>query len=178
MKRLSTLGALFACLAFALAGLLWAAPPAAAATPGGVFVTGHDPDFHAGTLGARNIIQRAVAYVTYGKVRPRMLLVTDLRNPGPEYLDSRNGMRISGFTFDVADYGSRSGGVLDLHTVSFSNYDVIVVASDFGGWLRQDELNILNSRSGDIINFINNGGGLVAFAESGGARASTTKNRF
>lgn len=178
MKRIGTLGALAACFAFALAGLVSFAPPASAATPGGVFVTGHDPDFHAGTQGARNIIQRAVAYVTYGKASPRMLLVTGVTNPGPEFLDPRNGMRASGFTFDVADHGSGASRTLDLHKVNFSDYDVIVVASDFGGWLRQAELDILNDRSGDIIDFVNNGGGLVAFAESGGARALTTHDRF
>jgi hypothetical protein len=178
MKRIGTLGALAACLTFALAGLVWSAPPASAATPGGVFVTGHDPDFHAGTLGARNIIQRAVAYVTYGKAKPRMLLVTGVINPGPEYIDPRNGMRASGFTFDVADHGSGTKGILDFRTVNFSTYDVIVVASDFGGWLRQAELDVLKQRSGDLIDFVNNGGGLVAFAESGGPRALTTHDRF
>ena len=178
MKRIGALGALATCFAFAFAGLVWSAPPASAATPGGVFVTGHDPDFHAGTQGARNIIQRAVAYVTSGKAKPRMLLVTGVTNPGPEYLDPRNGMRMAGFTFDVADHGSGTRGILDLRNVNFSDYDVIVVSSDFGGWLRQAELDVLKQRSGDLIDFVNNGGGLVAFAESGGPRASTTHDRF
>jgi Calx-beta domain len=181
VKRIGTrLGALLVCSALALTGLSsWAVPPALAATPGGVFVTGHDPDFHAGTQGGRNIIQRAVAYVTYGKANPRMLLVTGVVNPGPNYLDPRAGVRAAGFRFDVADHGSGAAGALNLRTVNFSNYDVIVVASDFGGWLRQAELDILNDRSGDIINFINGGGGLIAFAESGsGGAALTTRGRF
>ena len=42
----------------------------------------------------------------------------------------------------------------------------MVVASDFGGLLTQAELNILNARSGDIINFLNQGGGLYAMGQS------------
>src|SRR5205085_312600 len=96
--------------------------------------------------------------------------------------DSRLAMTASGFsTFDVADYGSGQGGALDLHTVNFGNYDVIVVASDYGGWLKQAELDVLNARQGDIISFVNSGGGLVAFAESGrndSGVPSTTHGRF
>ena len=175
-------GALGVCIALALMGLAtWAAPPASAATPGGVFLTGHDPDFHSqASTSGRHIIQRAVAYVTYGKANPRMLLVMGVQEPRGGYLDPRPGLRDSGFTtFDVADHGSGQAGALNLRNVNFSNYDVIVVASDFGGWLRQAELDILNERSGDIIDYINGGGGLVAFAESGGGGQSlTTKDRF
>jgi hypothetical protein len=89
-------------------------------------------------------------------------------------------MNAAGFSgYDVADDGTGGGAIKDLHTVNFSNYDVVVVASDYGGWLRQAELDILNARSSAIISFINGGGGLVAFAESGGASGSqTTHNRF
>ena len=151
-------------------------------------MTGHDPDFHAvdpgpGTspnpIRAQHIIQRATAYVTFNKPNPRMLLVTDVRNPGSiDFIDSRLGLQAAGFAFDVADYGSGQQGALDLHTISLSDYDVIVVASDFGGWLRQDELDILNSRRSEIINYINNGGGLVALAESGSHGSLTTHGRF
>src|ERR1043166_9883141 len=79
---------------------------------GGVFITGHDPDYHAlGSVGARHIIQRAIAYVTVDIPNPRILLVTDLRNPGGDQVDSRLGMAAAGFTFDVADYGSGTPGV-------------------------------------------------------------------
>jgi uncharacterized membrane protein len=139
--------------------------------PGGIFLTGHDPDDHAqggNAAGAQHIIQRAIAYVTNNRTNPHILLVTDLRNPGGDEADSRVGLQDAGFSsFDVADYGSGTAGVLDLHTVNFKNYDVVVVASDYGGWLRQDELDILNARSGDLINYVNGGGSIVAFAESG-----------
>ena len=55
-------------------------------------------------------------------------------------------MRVSGFP-DVRRRRRRHrrNGVLDLRTVDFGSYDVVVAASDFGGWLRQSELDILNA---------------------------------
>jgi hypothetical protein len=152
-------------------------------TSGGIFVTGHDPDYHASVggnkVGAQHIIQSAIAYVTNTNTTVnnnnnvskslRILLVTDLRNStGLGYNDPRLGMEAAGFSkFDVADYGSNTPGVLNLHTVNFTSYNVVVVASSFGGWLRQDELAILNNRTADLISYVNKGGGLVAFAEPG-----------
>src|SRR6267378_2032967 len=166
-----------------LAMSVFAAVPSRAATPGGIFLTGHDPDFHSvggNTTGAQHIIQRAVSFVTSGIASPRLLLVTDVHSPGSGYIDPRLGMNAAGFSgYDVADDGTGGGAIKDLHTVNFSNYDVVVVASDYGGWLRQAELDILNARSSAIISFINGGGGLVAFAESGGGGQNlTTHNRF
>ena len=148
-------------------------------TVGGVFVTGHDPDFHAfqgpNQAGAQHIIQRAIAAVTRAKANPKVLLVMDVRDPGSGSSDPRSGMTAAGFTaFDLADYGSGTAGVLDLRTVPFANYDVVVVASDFGGWLRQAELDVLNGRAGDIATYLSHGGGLVAFAESGASNLTVT----
>jgi hypothetical protein len=166
-----------------LAMSVFAAVPSHAATPGGIFLTGHDPDFHSvggNTTGAQHIIQRAVSFVTSAIASPRLLLVTDVHSPGAGYIDPRLGMNAAGFSgYDVADDGTGGGAIKDLHTVNFSNYDVVVVASDYGGWLRQAELDILNARSSAVISFINGGGGLVAFAESGGASGTqTSHNRF
>lgn len=150
---------------------------------GGIYVTGHDPDYHAfiggNATGAQHILQRAVGWVTFGKTAPKMLLVTDLNNPGGDQSDPRFGLTAAGFTYDVADDGS-SGQVLDVHTVDFTKYDVVVVASDYGGWLRQSELDILNARSTALISFVNNGGGLVALAECGcrGNGTGTTHDRY
>lgn len=146
--------------------------------PGGVFVTGHDPDFHAvsgNTTGARNIIKRAVEYVTYNKENPNLLLVTDVRPKGGGFIDSRRGISTVYSDYDVADYGSGAAGVLDLRKVDFSRYDAIIVASDFGGWLRQEEVDVLMERQDELIEYVNNGGGLIAFAEDG---HHVTKNRF
>lgn len=161
--------------------------PTAPRNHGGVFVTGHDPDFH-GVAGpaqtaAQHIIQRSISAVTGSNPNPRILLVTDVRSPGGTHVDSRQGLAAAGFTtFDVADYGSGTSGVLDLHNVNFANYDVVLVASDDGGWLRQDELDILDARASDITAYVNGGGGLVALAEAGlagdGAPALTTHGQY
>ena len=67
---------------------------AAAPTPGGIFITGHDSDFHAlqgpNVTGARNIITKALGYVTQDKTGLRVLLVTDLHSPGGGYSDPRS----------------------------------------------------------------------------------------
>ena len=165
----------------AVAALLTAA--SASAWAGGVFVTGHDPDFHAyvsdNDLGAQHIIQDGLKYVTGGNLSKGILLVTDLSDPGGGYSDPRLGLTAAGYTYSVADYGSGTAGVLNLNLVNFSDYSAVVVASDFGGWLRQRELSILDARSNDILNYINGGGGLVAFAESGpGAPGLTTGGEF
>ena len=150
---------------------------------GGIYITGHDPDYHGylglNKTGAQDILQRAVGWVTFGKTSPKMLLVTDLNNPGGDQSDPRLGLTAAGFTYDVADDGS-SGQVLDVHKVDFTKYGVIVVASDYGGWLRQSELDLLNGRSTDLIAFVNAGGGLVALAECGcrGNGTGTTHNRY
>ena len=148
---------------------------------GGIFVTGHDSDFHGyqggNTAGAQHIIQQGLAFATNNNVS-NVLLVTDLTNPGVGYSDPRLGLTAAGITYSVADDGTAGGSVLNLQTVNFSNYSAIVVASDFGGWLRQSELNILDSRSGDLVNYLNGGGGLVAFAESGAPYGLTTHGEF
>jgi hypothetical protein len=167
-------------LVFVICSLLasFAALPARA---GGLFVTGHDPDFHAfqggNTTGAQHIIQQSLDFVTNNHVGS-ILLVTDLVNPGGGYSDPRLGMTAAGFTFDVADNGAAGGAVKNLSTVNFSDYSAVVIASDFGGWLRQSELDILNARSTDLINYLNSGGGVVAFAESGPPFGLTTHGEF
>jgi hypothetical protein len=167
VKRLLTVFSLCATLVLALA---LAVAPGAGAAPGGVFITGHDPDFHAqagNVVGARNIIRRAVEFVTSNNPSPSMLVVSSRIPVPPGHLDSVTGMTVTGYSgFAVA--AAPGQGVLDLNTVDFSNYDVIVVVSDFGGLLRQAELNILNARSSDLIDYVNDGGGLVALAESNG----------
>jgi hypothetical protein len=67
-----------------------------------------------------------------------------------------------------AAFGSSNPAYLDITTVDFAAYDVVVIASDFGGWLRQAELDALTARSEELIDYVNAGGGLVGFAESGG----------
>jgi RHS repeat-associated protein/uncharacterized repeat protein (TIGR01451 family) len=147
------------------------------ATPGGVFITGHDPDGHAwrgdNTTGAQHILQRSVSYVTFGRNNPRILLATSLI-PVPSDADSRPGMIASGFNvFDVADDGTAGAPTLDLHTVDFSKYDVIIT----GSGILQSELDLLNLRASELANFVNTGGGIVALSEGGG-HGNTSHDRF
>jgi PEP-CTERM motif len=164
----------------AVAMMLGGGGQAKAGIVGSIFLTGHDPDFHAfeggNQTGAQHINQDAIAFVTdpafntfAASGNNRFLLVMDATNPGAGYSDPRLGLNISGFTgkYDVADNGAAGGSILNLNTVNFSNYNAIVIASDFGGWLKQSEVNILDARSSDIIKYLNAGGGLYAMAESG-----------
>ena len=142
----------------------------AATQPGGIFVTGHDADCHAivgefNAVGAQHILQRAIAYVTHDAPDPHLLLVSD-RRPGTVNCDPLDALQVSGFTHvTLADDGSANSGVLDLHTVDFRAYAAVVVASSPAGWLRQEELDILNARAADLQAYINGGGGLVAQSE-------------
>ena len=49
---------------------------------------------------------------------------------------------------------------------TLDDYSAIVVASDHGGMLTSAELSFLNGHAGDIIDYLNGGGGLYAEAES------------
>lgn len=67
--------------------------------------------------------------------------------------------------------------MLDLHAVDLTAYDCVIVASDHGGWLRQEELDIFIPRSGEIFAFVRGGGGLVVLSE-GGNDALTTHDPY
>ena len=143
--------------------------------PGAIFLTGHDPDAHPGSTGARAILQRAVAFVAPNRPDPRMLLVTGLVDPGLPHSDPRDGLSAAGFTFDVADADGLTS--TSLASVDFEDYDVVMVASDAAGWLRQQELDVLVGRRESLQAFVNRGGGLVALAE-GGEDALTSRDRY
>jgi hypothetical protein len=155
------------------------------AMAGSVFLTGHDPDFHASlggnTTGARNINQVAITYVTdsafnsyYAGGVTKFLFVESTISPPPGYTVGKNGIIASGYVegtdFDAVDASGLNAALNQLGTT----YGAIVVASDFGGILTQAELDILNNRSSDIISFLNNGGGLYAMAESDGGGTGLT----
>ena len=163
----------------AIAGLLAGVPAAA----GGIFITGHDSDWHAAyngglsaLVGPQHIVQTSINYVTGAKVNPHILYVTDDLGVGLDSLPSQAGLTLSGFTnFDLADDGTNH---IDVGTVNFANYDAIVVASSGGGQLHQSELDKLNARAADFVTYINAGGGLVAFAESTQYPGGTTHNLY
>jgi len=145
---------------------------------GSIFLTGHDPDFHAflggNATGARDITNTAINFITdpafntfaAGGVHKFMYVTSDIAPPAG-YIDGTQGIIASGYVegtdFDEVNAAGLNAALNNLGTT----YDAIVVASDFGGILTQAELDILDARSADIINFLNAGGGIYAMAESG-----------
>lgn len=153
---------------------------ASQAWAGAIFLTGHDPDFHASnsagtavdSIGAVHINQVAIDYImdsTYNTFTAsgvnKFLFVESSISPPAGHRVGKNGIIQSGFVegtdFIHAD-ASTLGAQLDLLGTEYAG---IVVASDFGGLLTQAELDILNTRSSDIIDFLNLGGGIYAMAE-------------
>jgi hypothetical protein len=149
---------------------------AARAEAGSIFLTGHDPDFHAflgGHIdGARNINQAAINFIMDPAANPFsdlpfIFVESNLAPPGGHTF-GETGIALSGYVAG-ADYVNHDATTLGVALDGLGTlYGGIVVASDFGGNLRQAELDILNARSADIIAFLNSGGGLYAMAESNG----------
>jgi hypothetical protein len=163
-----------------VAALLCAAP----AWAGSIFLTGHDPDFHAtlggNTTGAINITNAAINFITDPAFNPfsnsgihKFLFVESSIAPPPGHTVGLNGIVAAGYTEGVdfvhADASTLGAELLNLGTT----YDAIVIASDFGGVLTQAELDILNLQSAVIKAFIEAGGGLYAMAESNGGAGLT-----
>ncbi|GMR23681.1 MAG: hypothetical protein BMS9Abin37_2135 [Acidobacteriota bacterium] len=156
-------------LAVVVASTAWSGP---------VFLTGHDPDFHApGTAGAKNLLRSGLAFVTGGVYVPSttftlggkfLWVESRIGDPGlPSvpggHLIGENGLTSLGLALGT-DYDRVNAA--ELPAIDFSDYAAIAVASSFGGLLRQGELDALIARSGDIEAFINSGGGLFASSES------------
>jgi hypothetical protein len=140
---------------------------------GSIFLTGHDPDFHAtlggNTVGAININKTAISFVTdpgfntfkAGGVNKFLFVESSISPPGGHTV-GENGIIASGYTAGV-DFVHVDASTLNTALNALgTTYNAIVIASDFGGILTQAELDILNARSTDIISFLNAGGGLYA----------------
>jgi len=159
------------------------------AVAGAIFITGHDPDFHAQTSaepGAQTLLRTGLNYARNGNgtvaSNPAALPVlwiesnpaTDGGIPGGHRF-GLNGLRNIGYLavgeVGVAPEGryvfANAATLTDAFwaTVTTANYSAIGVASTFGGILRQAELDNLNGHSADIATFFNAGGGIFAAAE-------------
>ncbi len=155
---------------------------------GSVFLTGHDPDFHASlggnAAGAQNINIVAISFVmdpafnpfVAGGINQFLFVQSNIAPPGG-HTNGLNGIIASGFIlgtdFEHHDATTLNDELDELGT----SYSAIVIASDFGGILTQAELDILNARSADIITFLNAGGGLYALAESNSGAHLTPNGR-
>ena len=159
------------------------------ARAGSIFLTGHDSDFHAAVPpdsdgedhhnnaeGARHFNQIAIDFILDPLYNPfaaagigKFLFVeADEEDANFPYspLLGKQGLLAGGFVEGV-DFDQRGADdLLPALAQLGTTYSGIVVASDCGGSLRQDELDILNGRSGAIMDFLNAGGGLFAMAES------------
>ena len=158
---------------------------AARAEAGAIFLTGHDPDFHAiegaNSLGAMNINTTAIDFILdplfnpFVATAPKFLFVESKGTVPALHTQGKTGIVVSGYgegvDFDHHDFSTLDAALDLLGTVG--GYSGIVVASDFGGILRQAELDILNDRKIDIINFLNAGGGLYAMSEGNGGAGLT-----
>jgi hypothetical protein len=140
---------------------------------GSIFVSGHDSDYHASqgsnATGSQAIIQSALTYTRDGSLLPVLFLQSNLDNLTlGDHVNSEDGLIASGYTagntpgnhFVVVDDGA-------FPTINLSLFSAIFVPSDHGGTLTGNDLQALNARSNDIIQYLNAGGGLVAFAEDG-----------
>lgn len=169
-----------ACMAWAVA-----ASAGSAFGAGSIFLTGHDPDFHAvlggNTLGAQRINQVAISFVQapaynpFVAAAPKFLLVESSMSPPGGHTVGEAGIAASGYVaglnYDKHDASTLNAALNLLGTPG--GYSAIVVCSDFGGILTQAELDILNARAGDIGTFINAGGGIYAMAEGNGGAGLT-----
>jgi hypothetical protein len=152
---------------------------------GSVFVTGHDPIWHAGLggnfAGAINLARTGIEYARNGSSLPFLFIESSGPvPPGNAYT--------APFLTSALGYSAGSYTVMNFATLmslpdfraALNSYSAIVVASDHGGMLSGAELGFLNSHSADILSYLNAGGGLYAEAESDatGQIGSTTPFGF
>ena len=155
----------------------FSAQQASAAVSGNFFLTCHDPDFHSflggNQLGSRNIINKGVDFIqdpafnTFVSGGTDLILFVESKGSVPGgHTNGVNGFTAAGYTLGV-DFEHHDASTLNAELdLLGTKYSSIVVASDFGGILRQAELDILIARSADIISFLNAGGGIYVMAES------------
>ena len=160
----------------ALTMTLFLAPAFAWAGP--IFLTGHDPDFHAqDSAGAKNLLRQGLNFVTGGTFddgpATKFLWVESRISPPAGYRVGELGLNSIGLTLGT-NYDRVNAA--ELATVNFSNYTAIAIASSFGALLGQAELNGLIARKADITAFVNSGKGLLALAECFPASGSCLAN--
>jgi len=155
----------------------FSAQQASAVVSGNFFLTCHDPDFHSfvggNNLGSRHLITKGVNFIqdpafntfVNGGITKILFVESKISPPGG-HVNGVNGFTAAGYVLGV-DFEHHDATDLNAElNLLGTKYSSIVVASDFGGVLTQAELNILNARSADIVNFLNAGGGIYVMAES------------
>ena len=152
-------------------GLIFGAPQLGHA--GNVFLSGHDPDFHAllgsNASGAQDIIERGLDFVRDSNTAPILLLESGTENLAlGDHSDSEQGLIASGYTS-----GSTPGNhyvkvsAAQFATTDLALYSALFIPSDHGGTLTGNDLAALDGRAAAIAAYLAEGGGLIAFAEDG-----------
>ncbi len=133
---------------------------------GPIFLTGHDPDFHAqSSAGAQNLLRSGLDFVTGNTTTTssERFLWVESRIPVPGgHLVGEQGLNAIGLSL-----GSQydRANATELAAIDFADYTAVVIASSFGGLLTRAELDALITRKDDLADFVNAGGGLMALAE-------------
>lgn len=145
---------------------------AVSASAGSVFVTGHDPIWHSAlgpaTTSGINLATTGIEYARNGSALP-FLFIESKTTPVPS-----GNAHTASFLTSALGYAPGSYVVMDSadllgladFRVALNSFSAVVVASDHGGMLGASELSFLNAHAGDILSFLNAGGGLYAEAES------------
>ena len=150
-------------------GLIAALALPAIANAGAIFLTGHDPDFHAqpGAGLGKNLLAAGLSFVTGGTYNDhnaatkKFLWVESTISVPGGHLRGENSLDDVGV--NSTDYDRVDGA--GFASVNLANYSAIALASTFGGTLARAELQALFDRKADIETFINGGGGLFASAQ-------------
>ncbi len=131
---------------------------------GPIFITGHDPDFHAQSSGgAQNLLATGLNYVDGDITDNNKFLWIESRISTPAgHLVGEAGLNAIGLALGT-NYDRANAA--ELASINFNDYTAIAIASSFGGILTRAELDILISRQTEIESFVNSGGGLFAAAE-------------
>ena len=124
-------------------------------------------------LGAQHIIQAALTFTRNGNPNPILLIESNLNNNSlGDHTDSEQGLIASGYTAGATagnhyvKVNAATFSALSLATL-ISTYSAICVSSDHGGNAERGGPGALDSRSADILSYVNAGGGLFALAEDG-----------
>ena len=145
---------------------------AISSSAGSVFVTGHDPIWHSNfgsnAVGAADLAKTGINYARNGSALP-FLFIESKTTPIPSGNARTASFLTSALGYAAASYvvmdASDLGGLANFRS-ALSGYSAIVVASDHGGMLGASELSFLNAHNGDILSYLNSGGGLYAEGES------------
>ena len=137
------------------------------ASAGRIFLSGHDPDFHAITQqSGGNELALALNYVTnggYTGTAQRFLWIESYTHYYPGHRTGYAGLQTLGLTAANVEWLDGT----DFAAVDLSQFSAIVVASSFGGMAGDAEIQALIARKAELATFVNRGGGLAAFSECG-----------